>query len=64
MCIRDSFNYAIDQGHYFFSGPIRPGDYSVVVTAPDGARASASFLVNPVGPGGLGGPGGPPPTRL
>jgi len=59
-----NFNYAIDQGHYFFSGPIRPGDYSVVVTAPDGARASASFLVNPVGPGGLGGPGGPPPTRL
>ena len=57
-----NFNYAIDQGHYFFTGPIRPGNYSVEVTAPHGVNVSASFLVNS-GPGGPGGPGGPPPSR-
>jgi hypothetical protein len=44
-----TFNYAIDQGHYFFRGAIPPGTYSAVVTAPGGRSASASFRVNPPG---------------
>jgi hypothetical protein len=54
-----SFNYAIDQGHYFFSGPIPPGTYSAVVTAPGGRSARASFRVDPAGSGP---PPGPPPA--
>ena len=34
--LQGTFNYAIDQGHRFFSGPIPPGDYKVVVTASGG----------------------------
>jgi hypothetical protein len=40
-----TFNYAIDQGHYFFPGLIPPGTYSVLVTASDGGSATASFRV-------------------
>jgi serine/threonine protein kinase len=43
------FNYAIDQGHHFFSGPIPTGTYSAVVTAPGQGSATASFRVYPVG---------------
>ena len=52
-----TFNYAIDQGHYFFRDAIPPGTYSAVVTAPGGRSASASFRVYPVGSA----PSSPPP---
>jgi hypothetical protein len=52
-----TFNYAIDQGHYFFRGAIPPGTYSAVVTASSGLSASASFRVYP---NGSGPPPGPP----
>jgi serine/threonine protein kinase len=61
--LQGAFNYAIDQGHRFFSGPIRPGDYKVVVTASGEHSASASFLVNGAANGGPPGlpPGAQPP---
>ena len=61
--LQGTFNYAIDQGHRFFSGPIPPGDYKVVVTASGEHSASASFQVNPAANGGPPGlpPGQPPP---
>jgi serine/threonine protein kinase len=41
-----TFNYVIDQGHYFFhSKPIPPNVYEVVVTAAGGLSATASFQV-------------------
>lgn len=53
-----SFNYAINQNNAYFPGGIPPGRYKVVVTAPNGIRATARFLVMPPpGPG----PGPPPP---
>jgi hypothetical protein len=48
--LQGTFNYAIDQGHRFFPGPIPPGNYSVVVTGSGGRSARTSFLVNPPGP--------------
>ena len=49
------FNYVINQGHEFFPGPLPPGAYRVVVTAPGGVRRTAKFTVNnsplPPGPG-------------
>jgi hypothetical protein len=54
-----TFNYAIDQGHEFFRGPLPPGLYRVVVTSSAGGRASVRFGVVP-GPGPP--PGGPPPS--
>ena len=45
-----TFNYAIDQGHHFFPGPIPAGTYRAVVTAPGAGSVSASFEVNPAGP--------------
>ena len=39
------FNYAVDQGHHFFAGPIPTGTYSAVVTAPGGGSATATFRV-------------------
>jgi len=48
--LQGTFNYAIDQGHRFFRGPIPPGTYSVVVTGSGGRSARASFLVNQPGP--------------
>jgi Protein kinase domain len=53
-----TFNYAINQDHEFFRGGLPAGTYQVLVTAPGGARATASFTVHPSGPGPSGGPGG------
>jgi hypothetical protein len=50
-----TFSYAIDQGHYFFRGPIPLGKYTAVVTAPGERSASVTFLV------GTGPPPGQPP---
>jgi len=50
-----TFNYAIDQGHAFFAGPIPAGFYQVVVTGAAGRRASTTFQVRPSPP-----PGPPP----
>ena len=54
------FNYAIDQGHHFFSGLIPPGTYSVrghgdgpgqrhrlVPRLPEGQRAAAAYAGRP-----------------
>jgi hypothetical protein len=59
-----TFNYAVDQGHYFFSGQLPPGEYSVVATGADGRSARASFTVNSpgAGPPDLPGGSGPPPS--
>jgi hypothetical protein len=51
-----TFSYAINQDHEFFRGGLPLGSYRVVVTAPDGARATASFIVQPGPPPGAGGP--------
>jgi hypothetical protein len=56
--VEGTFAYAIDQGHHFFRGPIKPGNYTVVVTASDGLTASTSFFVNGLVSGQP--PGGPP----
>jgi hypothetical protein len=61
---RGTFNYAIDQGHMFFPGPIPAGLYHVLVTGAGGRRATASFSVRPLpspptGSPGLSPPGGP-----
>jgi hypothetical protein len=40
-----TFNYAIDQAHYFFSGAIPPGTYRVEVTGPGGRSRTVSFRV-------------------
>lgn len=58
--LQGSFNYAVDQGHRFFSGPIPPGVYKVVASAPGEGSASATFSVNPAAAGGPP-PGQPPP---
>jgi len=42
-----TFSYAIDQGHYFFSGPIPPGTYTAVATGASGRHGSAWFTVKP-----------------
>jgi hypothetical protein len=55
-----TFSYAINQAHEFFRGALPSGTYDVVVTAPDGARAVASFVVRPAPPGGLMSTTGPP----
>ena len=55
--MQGTFNYAIDQGHYFFRGPIPPRTYTVEVTGSGGRTASVSFLVHPPGNGPP--PGGP-----
>jgi hypothetical protein len=52
-----TFSYAIDQGHYFFRGPIPLGKYTAVVTAPGERSASVTFLV------GTGPPPGQPPGQ-
>jgi serine/threonine protein kinase len=62
--LQGAFNYAVDQGHRFFGGPIPPGIYEVSVTAHGGRTASVKFQVNQAaagGPPGLPpGQGGPP----
>jgi Protein kinase domain len=45
-----TFSYAVNQAHEFFRGGLPPGTYHVVVTAPGGARAVASFVVAPAPP--------------
>jgi hypothetical protein len=60
-----TFNYAIDQGHYFFPGQIPPGKYHVVVNAPGRSQLIVSFHVYKVDtnpPVGTGPPPGPPPS--
>jgi hypothetical protein len=52
-----TFSYAIDQGHYFFRGPIPLGRYTAVVTAPGERSASVTFQV------GTGPSTGPPPGQ-
>ena len=51
-----TFNYAIDQGHVFFTGPIPVGTYHVLVTGARGRHASASFVVSDQPPPPAGGP--------
>jgi hypothetical protein len=46
-----TFSYAINQAHEFFRDGLPLGTYHVLVTAPDGARAGASFVVQPPPPG-------------
>jgi hypothetical protein len=55
-----TFSYAINQGHEFYRGAMPTGTYHVVVTAPDGARAVASFVVQPPPPLGPTSTTGPP----
>ncbi len=56
-----TFNYAIDQGHVFFAGPIPVGIYHVLVTGARGRHASASFVVTNQPPPPT---GSPSPTTL
>jgi hypothetical protein len=49
--MKGTFNYALNQGHEFFSRRIPPGVYHVVVTGPGGRRAEVSFQVHPPPPG-------------
>jgi serine/threonine protein kinase len=61
--LNGTFNYAIDQGHVFFSGTMPPGTYHVLVTAPGAPTFRESFVVNAGAqqrppPGGS----GPPPA--
>jgi Protein kinase domain len=49
-----TFNYAFDQGHYFFRGAVPPGRYIMVATGSDGRRAQVSFTVSSAS-------SGPPP---
>jgi hypothetical protein len=53
---KGTFNYAIDQGHAFFSGPIPAGIYHVLVTGAGGRLATATFQVHPQPPPPAGGP--------
>ena len=49
--LQGTFNYAINQGHEFFTRGIPPGVYNVVVPGPGGRRARAQFQVHPLSPG-------------
>jgi hypothetical protein len=55
---KGTFNYAIDQGHAFFSGPIPAGIYHVLVTGAGGRLATTTFQVHPQPPPA----GGPRPS--
>jgi serine/threonine protein kinase len=44
--MQGTFNYAVDQGHVFFSGPLPPGNYRVMITEADGPSAATTFQVN------------------
>jgi serine/threonine protein kinase len=59
---KGTFNYAIDQGHLFFRGPIPEGTYRVVVTGPGARRADAVFRVIAPPPPGPPQSGPPPPS--
>jgi serine/threonine protein kinase len=63
-----TFNYAINQGHYFYPGPLPSGAYTVQVTATGEREVTTSFIVNTVDTGlpavndpASGFPGGNPP---
>jgi serine/threonine protein kinase len=43
------FNYAIDQGHYFFRGAIPAGTYRAMASTPGGHSVSTTFRVYPAG---------------
>jgi serine/threonine protein kinase len=61
-----TFDYVIDQGHYFFhSKPMKPDVYEVVVTAPGGISVYTSFRVYSFNtePSLHEAPQGPPPTN-
>jgi hypothetical protein len=60
--LQGTFNYAIDQGHYFFRGQIPPGNYSVLATGSGGRRATISFSVHPPPVPGPGPSGSAPPS--
>jgi hypothetical protein len=45
--LKGTFNYAVNQGHEFSQRQLPPGVYHIVVTAPGGRHARASFRVNP-----------------
>jgi hypothetical protein len=49
--LKGTFNYALNQGHEFFPRQMRPGVYHIVVTAPGGRHARASFQVTVPPPG-------------
>ena len=49
-----TFNYAVDQGHQFFAGPIPVGKYRVIVTGPGHHQVQVPFQVFPSS--------GPPPS--
>jgi Protein kinase domain len=53
---KGTFNYAIDQDHLFFTGPIPVGRYHVLVTGARGRQATATFQVVPQPPPPAGGP--------
>jgi serine/threonine protein kinase len=53
---KGTFNYAIDQGHVFYRGPIPVGRYKVIALGARGRRASITFQVLPMGQAGSGGP--------
>jgi serine/threonine protein kinase len=62
---KGTFNYAIDQGHVFFTGPIPVGRYHVLVTGSRSRQATATFQVVPQQPAPSGSPapsGGPSPS--
>jgi hypothetical protein len=45
--LKGTFNYAVNQGHEFSPRQLPPGAYHILVTAPGGRHARASFRVNP-----------------
>jgi serine/threonine protein kinase len=47
-----TFNYAIDQGHLFFAGPMPAGNYRVIATEAGGLSATVTFQVNQAAGGG------------
>jgi serine/threonine protein kinase len=62
-----TFNYAVDQGHYFFPGQMQipPGEYRVVVNASGRSQLTISFHVYKVDthpPADTGPPPNPPPS--
>jgi len=44
--LKGTFNYAVNQGHEFSPLQLPPGVYHILVTAPGGRHARASFRVN------------------
>jgi hypothetical protein len=42
-----TFNYAVNQQHDLFPGPLPPGDYLLVASAPGARDAQVAFRVHP-----------------